>query len=130
MKKIKYYYNTNTLRYEKLETPLRVTLLRVLGFLSAAIVNALILVSIVYKYFPSANEKRLMRRNEALQDNYYTLNDKVKKLQDQIGDQEHRVNNVYRAMFEAAHIPHSARAGDNQQEQEEKLVHGMHQEKL
>ncbi len=51
MKKIKYYYNTNTLRYEKLETPLRVTLLRVLGFLSSAIVTALILVSIAYKYF-------------------------------------------------------------------------------
>ena len=67
MKKIKYYYNTNTLRYEKLETPLRVTLLRVLGFLSSAIVTALILVSIAYKYFPSANEKRLMQRNEALQ---------------------------------------------------------------
>src|SRR5579864_3966730 len=80
MKKIKYYYNTNTLRYEKLETPLRVTLLRVLGFLSAAIVTALILVSVAYKYFPSANEKRLMQRNEALKDNYYTLNEKVQKL--------------------------------------------------
>ena len=86
MKKIKYYYNTNTLRYEKLETPLRVTLLRVLGFLSASIVTALILVSLAYKYFPSANEKRLMRRNDALQDNYYVLDEKVKKLQDQMGE--------------------------------------------
>ena len=42
MKKIKYYYNANTLRYEKLETPFAVTLLRVLGFLSAAVVTALI----------------------------------------------------------------------------------------
>ena len=57
MKKIKYYYNTNTLRYEKLETPLHVKLLRVLGFISAAIVTAIIIVSIAYKYFPSANEK-------------------------------------------------------------------------
>ena len=63
MKKIKYYYNTNTLRYEKLETPLRVTLLRVLGFLSASIVTALILVFLAYKYFPSANEKRLMQND-------------------------------------------------------------------
>jgi hypothetical protein len=74
MKKIKYYYNTNTLRYEKLETPLRVTLLRILGFLSASIVTALILVSLAYRYFPSANEKRLMQTNEALKDNYYILN--------------------------------------------------------
>ena len=130
MKKIKYYYNTNTLRYEKLETPLRVTLLRVLGFLSAAIVTALILVSIAYKYFPSANEKRLMQRNDALQDNYYTLNDKVKKLQEQMGELEKRDNNVYRAIFEAAPIPDSARARENQHEQEMKLVQGMDQENL
>src|SRR6202011_148824 len=130
MKKIKYYYNTNTLRYEKLETPLRVTLLRVLGFLSAAVVTALILVSIAYKYFPSANEKRLMQRNDALQDNYYTLNDKARKLQEQMGELEKRDNNVYRAIFEAAPIPDSARAKAAQQEQEMKLVQGMDQENL
>ncbi|MEI9944125.1 MAG: hypothetical protein WDN26_07850 [Chitinophagaceae bacterium] len=38
MKKIKYYYNTNTLRYEKLEVPLRVKLLRIFGFIAAAFV--------------------------------------------------------------------------------------------
>jgi len=130
MKKIKYYYNTNTLRYEKLETPLRVTLLRVLGFMSAAVVTALILVSLAYKYFPSANEKRLMQRNEALQDNYYTLNDKVQKLQGQMAELEKRDNNVYRAIFEAAPIPDSARAKAAEQEQEIRLVQGMDQENL
>jgi hypothetical protein len=84
MKKIKYYYNTNTLRYEKLETPLRVTLLRILGFISASSVTALILVSLAYRYFPSANEKRLMQTNEALKDNYFVLNEQAKKMQEQI----------------------------------------------
>src|SRR6201991_4541405 len=130
MKKIKYYYNTNTLRYEKLETPLRVPLLRVLGFLSAGVVSGLILVSIAYKYFPSANEKLLLRRNEVLQDNYYTLNDKVKKLQEQMSELEKRDNNVYRAIFEAAPIPDSARARAAEQEKEIKLVQGMDQENL
>jgi murein DD-endopeptidase MepM/ murein hydrolase activator NlpD len=130
MKKIKYYYNTNTLRYEKLETPLRVTLLRVLGFLSASIVTALILVALAYKYFPSANEKRLMHRNEALNDNYYVLNEKVQKLQEQMGELEKRDNNVYRAIFEAAPIPDSARARSEQQQKEIQLVQGMDQENL
>src|SRR6202046_1285534 len=130
MKKIKYYYNTNTLRYEKLETPLRVTLLRVLGFLSASIVTALILVALAYKYFPSANEKRLMARNETLNDNYYVLSDKVQKLQEQMGELEKRDNNVYRAIFEAAPIPDSARAKATEQEQEIKLIEGMDQENL
>jgi murein DD-endopeptidase MepM/ murein hydrolase activator NlpD len=130
MKKIKYYYNTNTLRYEKLETPLRVTLLRVLGFLSASIVTALILVALAYKYFPSANEKRLMARNESLNDNYYVLSEKLQKLQDQMGELEKRDNNVYRAIFEAAPIPDSARARSEEQQKEFQLVQGMDQENL
>ena len=43
MKKIKYYYNTNTLRYEKLVTPLRVKLLRFFGFMATALVTAFII---------------------------------------------------------------------------------------
>ena len=130
MKKIKYYYNTNTLRYEKLETPLRVTLLRILGFLSAAIVTALILVSLAYKYFPSANEKRLIQRNEALRDNYYVLDDKIKKLQEQMSELERRDNHVYRAIFEANPIPDSARAKALDQQKEIQLVQGMDQDNL
>jgi murein DD-endopeptidase MepM/ murein hydrolase activator NlpD len=130
MKKIKYYYNTNTLRYEKLETPLRVTLLRILGFVSASIVTALILVSLAYRYFPSANEKRLMQKNEALKDNFYVLNEKVKKMQDQIIDLEKRDNEVYRAIFEANPIPDSARAKNMAQQQEFQLVQGMDQDNL
>ena len=52
MKKIKYYYNTNTLRYEKLETPLRVKLLRIFGFIAAAFVTAAIISFIAFaQYF-------------------------------------------------------------------------------
>jgi len=130
MKKIKYYYNTNTLRYEKLETPLRITLLRVLGFLSAAMVTALIIVSLAYKYFPSANEKRLIQRNEALNDNYYVLNDKIKKLQEQMSELEKRDNHVYREIFEASPIPDSARAKALQQQKEIQLVQAMDQDNL
>ncbi|HLK29014.1 MAG TPA: M23 family metallopeptidase [Puia sp.] len=130
MKKIKYFYNTNTLRYEKLETPLRIKLLRVLGFLSAAFVTALIIVSIAYKYFPSANEKRLAQRNEALHDNYYVLDDKIKKLQEQMGELEKRDNHVYREIFEASPIPDSARAKALEQLKEIQLVQGMDQENL
>jgi murein DD-endopeptidase MepM/ murein hydrolase activator NlpD len=130
MKKIKYYYNTNTLRYEKLETPLRVTLLRILGFLSASIVTALILVTLAYRYFPSVNEKRLMQNNETLKDNYFVLNEQVKKMQEEIIGLEKRDNEVYRTIFEANPIPDSARAKSMAKQQEFKLVQGMDQENL
>jgi len=122
MKKIKYFYNTNSLRYEKLETPLRVKLLRVLGFLSAAIVTAVIIVSIAYWYFPSANEKRLNQQNENLKDDYTVLEDRTKKLQNRMSDLEERDNEVYRAIFEANPIPDSARLIEIEQQKEIKLV--------
>lgn len=127
MKKIKYYYNTNTLRYEKLETPLRVTLLRVLGFISAAIVTAIIIVSIAYRYFPSANEKRLMQQNENLKENYLVLDDQTRQLQQQLRDLEKRDNEIYREIFEANPIPDSARAKQLEQQKEIQLVQTMNQ---
>lgn len=127
MKKIKYYYNTNTLRYEKLETPFRVKLLRVLGFMSAAIVTAIIIVSIAYKYFPSANEKRLMQQNENLRQNYYVLDDETKRLQKQMSELEKKDNEVYRSIFEANPIPDSARARELAQQKEIQIVQSMNQ---
>jgi murein DD-endopeptidase MepM/ murein hydrolase activator NlpD len=125
VKKIKYYYNTNTLRYEKLETPLRVTLLRVLGFISAALVTAIIIVSIAYRYFPSANEKRLLQANERLQENFLVLEDKTVELQRQMRELEKRDNEVYREIFESNPIPDSARAKRLEQQQEIKIVQAM-----
>jgi murein DD-endopeptidase MepM/ murein hydrolase activator NlpD len=125
MKKIKYYYNTNTLRYEKLETPLRVKLLRVLGFISAAIVTAIIIVSIAYRYFPSANEKQLMQDNVELQQQYEVLEERTKKIQQQVLELEKRDNEVYRTIFEADPIPDSVRAKEMAQAKENQLVMRM-----
>lgn len=125
MKKIKYYYNTNSLRYEKLETPLRVTLLRVLGFISAAIVTAIIIVSIAYKYFPSANEKLLRQENDKLIQQYLVLDEKTRKLQQQMTDLEKRDNDIYRTIFEANPIPDSVRLKEMAQQKEIQLVMSM-----
>lgn len=125
MKKIKYFYNTNTLRYEKLETPLRVKLLRVLGFISAAIVTAIIIVSIAYRYFPSATEKRLMQDNMELQQQFEVLEERTKKLAQQVTDLEKRDNEVYRTIFEADPIPDSVRAKEIAQQKETQLVMRM-----
>lgn len=125
MKKIKYFYNTNTLRYEKLETPLRVKLLRVLGFISAAIVTAIIIVSIAYRYFPSATEKRLIQDNQELQQQFEVLEERTKKIQQQVTELEKRDNEVYRTIFEADPIPDSVRAKEIASQKETQLVMKM-----
>ncbi len=130
MKKIKYFYNTNSLRYEKLETPLRVKLLRVLGFISAAIVTAIIIVSIAYRYFPSANEKRLMQQNEELTNRLVVIYEQTRKLHEQMAVLEKKDNEVYRAIFEANPIPDSARAKEMELQKELQLVMGMRSDEL
>lgn len=109
MKKIKYYYNTNTLRYEKLETPLRVKLLRIFGFISAALVTSAIIIWLYVKFFPKATDRESELKYELLKDDYGTLNGKVKTLQQQITELEKRDNQVYRSIFEANPLPDSMR---------------------
>ena len=125
MKKIKYFYNTNSLRYEKLETPLRVKLLRIFGFLASAIVTAAIISFFAFRFVGSPNEKLLSLENERLQDKYHQLNDQVKANQEQMSELVKRDNEVYRAIFEANPIPDSARARALAQEQEIARVENM-----
>src|SRR6476661_10523447 len=97
MKKIKYYYNTNTLRYEKLVTPLRVKLLRFFGFISALLVSSALVIYLYNRFFPKPLELASNRRYEVLRENYKTINAKVLTLQSQLSALEKRDNEVYRS---------------------------------
>jgi hypothetical protein len=110
MKKVKYYYNTHSLRYEKLETPLRVKLLRVFGFIATALVTSAIISYFAFQFVGSPNEKLLRGQNERLKDRYDDLSEQVGALQQQMSELEKRDNTVYRSIFEATPIPDSVRA--------------------
>jgi murein DD-endopeptidase MepM/ murein hydrolase activator NlpD len=125
MKKIKYYYNTNSLRYEKLETPLRVKILRIFGFLATALVTAAIISFFAFRFVGSPNEKLLSIENERLQDKYRELKGQVQTEQQQINELVKRDNEVYRAIFEANPIPDSARAKALAQDEEIERVENM-----
>ena len=125
MKKIKYYYNTHTLRYEKLITPLRVKLLRVFGFLATAFVTAAIITYFAFRFVGSPYEKQLRANNETLRYELQQLNERVKAIDQQMAGLEKRDNEVYRSIFEAQPIPDSLRALQAEKEQEIAKVEGM-----
>lgn len=122
MKKIKYFYNTSTLRYEKLITPLRVKLLRIFSFIAAVAVAGFLFMQVAYRYFPSANEEKLLQQNERLQDNFDLVQQEMQLMSRQLRDIEKRDNQVYRSIFEASPIPDSARTKMMEQQQENKLI--------
>src|SRR4029079_13847135 len=105
MKKIKYYYNTHTLRYEKLYTLLRVQLLRVFGFIAAALVTSSIISLLAFRFVGSPNEKLLRAENERMKDRYRELDKRTKKIEQEMKELEDRDNKVYRSIFEASPIP-------------------------
>lgn len=130
MKKIKYFYNTNTLRYEKLVTPLRVKLLRIFGFLSTIAVSCLIVIYLYTKFFPKATDREVQLKYEALKDNYGVLTSKVKTLQQQMAELEKRDNEVYRSIFEATPLTDSARQKQIEQKKEIDKVNLMSDDEL
>ena len=110
MKKVKYFYNTHTLRYEKLTVPIRVKLLRLFGFIAASLVSAGLIVWIGFKYIGSPNERILRLQLADYENNYRLVNQRIVHLQQKLSELEKRDNQVYRAIFEADPIPDSARA--------------------
>lgn len=125
MKKIKYYYNTHTLRYEKLITPFRVKLLRIFGFIATAFVTAALITYVAFRFIGSPYEKVLREQNNSLKEELKTLNERVQGLNQQMAELEKRDNDVYRSIFEAQPIPDSLRTKEAEKAQEIAKVEAM-----
>jgi len=130
MKKVKYYYNTHTLRYEKLVTPLRVKLLRVFGFVSALLVSSTLVIWLYTKFIPKPGDKQSDMRYKLLRDDYNDLTSKLKQVQQQMAELEKRDNEVYRSIFEANPLPDSARATLTEKSKEIEKVNVMSDDQL
>jgi murein DD-endopeptidase MepM/ murein hydrolase activator NlpD len=130
MKKIKYFYNTNTLRYEKFITPLRVKLLRTLSLIAAVLVAGFIFTQITNYYFPTTGEKKLETENKQIQYDYAYLKDEMEQLKIQMREIEDRDNEIYRTIFEANPIPDSARQKLIDKKKEAALVSKLTNEEL
>ncbi len=125
MKKIKYFFNTHTLRYEKLVTPLRVKLLRVFAFFATVIVTAGIIVAIAFQYIDSPKTIMLEQENADLKDDYAVMQQQVNQLQQKMDELSNRDNNVYRSIFESSPIPDSARLKAMEKSKEVQLVKSL-----
>ena len=130
MKKIKYYYNTHTLRYEKLITPLRVKLLRVFGFIATAFVTAVLIAFVAFRFIGSPYEQVLRQQNNELKEELQRLNEQVKAVDQQMAALEKRDNEVYRSIFEAQPIPDSLRTLQMEKAQEIAKVEGLAENQL
>lgn len=111
MSKVKYYYDSETLSYRKIEKKkgrrLKIFILSFLGmFLSG------FLLLVIYLNLPSVQtpkELALQRELTNMQLQFELLNKKINQAQAVLGEVEERDNNLYRVYFESNPIPEEQR---------------------
>lgn len=111
MSKVKYYYDSETLSYRKIERKkgrkFRVVALTVLGMLLSGF-----LLLLVYLNLPSVRTPRelaLQRELDNMQLQFELLNKRMEEVQIVLGEIEDRDNTLYRTYFETNPIPDEQR---------------------
>lgn len=132
MSKIKYYYDTETCKYERIRVSKWDVFLNVLGFISLVLVAGICLIIVFDTYFESPKAARLKKENEELQFYYDMLSKDMERANDMLTSLQERDNHVYRTIFEAEPIPLSVRnAGVGGVERYKELLEdGLEREEL
>ena len=99
MRKEKFYFNTHTLQYEKVITPLRTKILRGFGLLCGIFVAALVLVSISSHFFPTPKEEALLREIDQMSSQYKKMEAEVDKMSKVLTNLKERDASIHRMVF-------------------------------
>lgn len=109
MARIKYYYDTETCKYERVKVNTWDVLLNLLGFLTIALLIAAGMLFAFNKYFESPKELSLRKENEELFYHYQVLDKQWQDVTRMITSLQERDDNIYRVIFEAEPISSSIR---------------------
>jgi len=109
MAKVKYYYDSDTLSYRKIELRRRDKFKRITGLLLSAMVLGLLFTFISYQFFDSPKEKAQKREIENMKLRYELLTKKMSQAQEVLAEIQERDNNIYRMYFETNPIPNEQR---------------------
>lgn len=109
MARIKYYYDTETCKYERVRTRKSDVVLNALGFLSLTVMLAVGLLILYDNYFESPKELILKNEVKELEFYYDKLNKDVELLSQILDNIEQRDDNIYRVVLGAQPIEKSVR---------------------
>jgi murein DD-endopeptidase MepM/ murein hydrolase activator NlpD len=109
MARIKYYYDTETCKYERVRTKNSDIILNTLGIVSLTLSLAIGLLILYSNYFASPKEVMLKNQVQELEFYYNNLNNEVDQLRKILGNIEHRDDNIYRVVLGAEPIDKSVR---------------------
>lgn len=109
MARIKYYYDTESCKYERIKVSSGDIFINVLGLFFLGVIVAIGLLFVYFKYFDSPKEALLKKENEELLFKYRILNSRLEKIDNMLTVLEEKDDNIYRVIFEAEPISPSIR---------------------
>ncbi|PKO97856.1 MAG: peptidase M23 [Bacteroidetes bacterium HGW-Bacteroidetes-9] len=109
MAKIRYQFNTKSLKIEKIHVTGKQRLKRVLSVLASGLVFATAVLVLAYNFIESPKERILQREIDQYELQFKILNDRLSQVQNVITDLQDRDDNIYRVIFESEPIPSSVR---------------------
>lgn len=109
MAKIRYHFNTKSLKIEKVQVTLKQRLLRLFSVLATGMVFATAVLVLAYNFIESPKERMLQREIEQYELQFKILNDRMEQVQNVVSDLQDRDDNIYRIIFESEPIPSSVR---------------------
>ena len=101
MAKVKYYYDTKTLSYKRIELSKADKIKNLFYFLIGSAFIGLVIGIIFLQFFDSPKEKILQREIKQLNTQYEIVQDKLQQVELVLDDIQHRDDNIYRVIFEA-----------------------------
>ncbi|HRH57267.1 MAG TPA: M23 family metallopeptidase [Chitinophagales bacterium] len=111
MQKEKYYYNPNTLKYEKYKISIGQRILRVLGFFTSAFFFGFLAMVLGYSAFDNPEEQNKKNELKQMQEKYEILDKRISALSKVLEDMSDRDDNIYRVIFESEPLPDNLRKG-------------------
>ncbi|WP_308993824.1 M23 family metallopeptidase [Mariniflexile litorale] len=109
MSKVKYYYDSESLSYKKIQRKKRTTIKYAIVFLLGSALFGFMFVFIASQYVESPKERAIKRELQNAQLQFELLNKKMKEAETVLADVADRDNNIYRVYFEANPIPDEQR---------------------
>ena len=109
MAKVRYHFNTNSLKIEKVKVTFTQKLLRFSSIIVTGMVFAALVLVLAYNFLDSPKERIMQRELDQYKLQFTILNDKLEKVQSVVSDLQERDDNIYRVILESEPISSSVR---------------------
>ncbi|MDD3743284.1 MAG: M23 family metallopeptidase [Lentimicrobiaceae bacterium] len=109
MAKVRYHFNTNSLKIEKVKISFKQRVLRFFSVMATGMVFSAVILVAAYNFMESPKERMLQREIEQYKLQYSMLNKRLEQVQVVMNDLQDRDDNIYRVIFESEPIPSAIR---------------------